>query len=158
MFFYSLIWVSLKKKGVYSLVRVNTLHKKLSFPLRICSVYVTKSAGNWGFGQIYWRKSQWKTSFFVQWQRFSIREQITKNKRNSAAMFLSSQVSPRESRRYYNWPCVKNGNCQLQKVRSRRSFAFLKYLILHFFNFFCLWYSLKSELNNEFQPINDNEF
>ena len=32
-----------------------TLHKKWSFPLRISSVNVTKSAGNWGFGHIYWR-------------------------------------------------------------------------------------------------------
>ena len=29
------------------------LHKKLSFPLEISSVNVTKSAGNCGFGQIY---------------------------------------------------------------------------------------------------------
>ena len=32
-----------------------TLHKKWSFPLRISSVNVTKSAGNCGFGPIYWR-------------------------------------------------------------------------------------------------------
>ena len=32
-----------------------TLHKKLSFALRISSVNVTKSAGNCGFGHIYWR-------------------------------------------------------------------------------------------------------
>ena len=31
------------------------LHKKWSFPLRISSVNVTKSAGNCGFGHIYWR-------------------------------------------------------------------------------------------------------
>ena len=31
------------------------LHKKLSFPLRISSVNVTKFAGNRGFGNIYWR-------------------------------------------------------------------------------------------------------
>ena len=40
--------------------------KKWSFPLRISSVNVTKSAWNCGFGHIYWRNSQWKTSFFVQ--------------------------------------------------------------------------------------------
>ena len=33
----------------------NTLHKKWSFPLRISSVNVTKSAGTCGFGHIYWR-------------------------------------------------------------------------------------------------------
>ena len=32
-----------------------TLHKKWSFPLRISSVNVTKFAGNYGFGHIYWR-------------------------------------------------------------------------------------------------------
>ena len=40
--------------------------KKWSFPLRISSVNVTKSAGNCRLGHIYWRNSEWKTSFFVQ--------------------------------------------------------------------------------------------
>ena len=44
-----------------------SLHKKLSFPVRISSVNVTKSAVFWGFGEIYWRNPYWKTSFFVQW-------------------------------------------------------------------------------------------
>ena len=43
-----------------------TLYKKWSFPLRIFSVNVTKSAGNCGFGHIYWRNPPWKTSFCVQ--------------------------------------------------------------------------------------------
>ena len=43
-----------------------TLHKKWSFPLRICSVNVTKSKDSCGFGHIYWRTLYWKTSFFVQ--------------------------------------------------------------------------------------------
>ena len=43
-----------------------TLHKKWSFPLRIFSVNVTKSAGNYGYGHIYWSNSWRKTSFFVQ--------------------------------------------------------------------------------------------
>ena len=38
-----------------------------SFPLRISSVNVAKSAVSCGFGHIYWRNPQWKTSFFVQW-------------------------------------------------------------------------------------------
>ena len=33
------------------------LHKKWIFPLRISSVNVTKSAGNCGFGHIYWRNT-----------------------------------------------------------------------------------------------------
>ena len=41
-----------------------TLYKKWSFPLRISSVNVTKSAGNCGFGHINWRYPLWKTPFF----------------------------------------------------------------------------------------------
>ena len=41
--------------------------QKWSFPLRISSVSVTKSAGNCGFGHIYWRNVQWKTLFCVHW-------------------------------------------------------------------------------------------
>ena len=41
-----------------------TLHKKCSFPLRISSVNVTKSAGSYGFGDIHCRNAYWKTSFF----------------------------------------------------------------------------------------------
>ena len=44
------------------------LNKKWNFPLRISSVNVTKSAVSCGFDHIYWRNSQWKTSFFVQWK------------------------------------------------------------------------------------------
>ena len=43
-----------------------TLHKKWSFPLRIFLVNMTKSAVSCGFGHIYWRSPQWKTSIFVQ--------------------------------------------------------------------------------------------
>ena len=32
----------------------------------ISSVNMTKSAGNCGFGHIYWRNPLWKTLFFVQ--------------------------------------------------------------------------------------------
>ena len=34
-----------------------TLHKKWSLPLRNSSENVTKSAGNWGFGHMYWRNT-----------------------------------------------------------------------------------------------------
>ena len=44
------------------------LRKKWSFPLRISSVYMTKSAVFCGFGHIYWRNPQWKTSCFVHWK------------------------------------------------------------------------------------------
>ena len=36
-------------------IQFNTLHKKWSFPLRISSVNVTKSAVSPGFGHIYWK-------------------------------------------------------------------------------------------------------
>ena len=38
------------------------LHKKWSFLLRISPLRVSR-----GFGHMYWRNPQWKTSFFVQW-------------------------------------------------------------------------------------------
>ena len=42
------------------------LHKKWSFPWRISSINVIQSAENWGFGQIYWKNLQWKSSIFVK--------------------------------------------------------------------------------------------
>ena len=39
--------------------------KKLSFPLNIFSVNVTKSAVSCGSGHLYWRNSEWKTLFFL---------------------------------------------------------------------------------------------
>ena len=45
-----------------------TLHKKWSFPLKISSVNVTKSAVSCKCGHNYWRNPRWKTSFFVQWK------------------------------------------------------------------------------------------
>ena len=47
-----------------------SLHTKWSFPLRISSVNVTKSAVSCGFGHIYWRNPKWKTSFFVKCYSF----------------------------------------------------------------------------------------
>ena len=42
-----------------------TLRKKWSFPLRVSSVNVTKSAVSCGFGHIYWKNPWWKLLFFV---------------------------------------------------------------------------------------------
>ena len=39
----------------YQEQKIISLHKKWSLLLRIFSVNVTKSAGNCGFGDIYWR-------------------------------------------------------------------------------------------------------
>ena len=44
-----------------------TLNKKWSFPLKISSVNVSKSAAFYGFVRIYWRNAKWKTFFFVQY-------------------------------------------------------------------------------------------
>ena len=38
--------------------------KKWSFPLKVFSVNVTKSAGNCGFRHIYWEVHNWKLQFF----------------------------------------------------------------------------------------------
>ena len=43
-------------------------HKEGSFPLRISRINVTKTAVSCGFGHIYWRNPQWKTSFLLQWK------------------------------------------------------------------------------------------
>ena len=51
--------------GVRILSQFGLHCKKRNFPLRISSVNVTKSAGNYGFSHIYWRNSQWKISFFA---------------------------------------------------------------------------------------------
>ena len=52
-----------------------SLHKKWSFPLRISSINLIQSAGNCGFGHIYWRNPRWKTSFFVQYYFTKIKTQ-----------------------------------------------------------------------------------
>ena len=45
-----------------------TLKKKWSFPLKISSVNVSKSAASYGFVRIYWRNAKWKTFFFVHYR------------------------------------------------------------------------------------------
>ena len=46
---------------------VQSLHKKLSFPLRIFSLKLSKSTRNCRLGHFYWINLQWKTFFFLQW-------------------------------------------------------------------------------------------
>ena len=50
---------------IYFSKNLQSVHKNWSFPLRIFSVNVTKSAGNGGFGHIYWTNLQCKSSFVV---------------------------------------------------------------------------------------------
>ena len=47
-------------------VQFMPLHKKWSFPLRISSVNVTKSAGNCRFGHIYWKNLNGKFNFLCR--------------------------------------------------------------------------------------------
>ena len=49
--------------------KILTMHKKWNFSLSIPSINVTKSAGNCGFGHIYWRNPYWKT-FLYSGNRF----------------------------------------------------------------------------------------
>ena len=51
-------------------VKIWTLHKKWSFPLRISSINVTKSPGNCGFGHTFTEEIRnGKLHFFIQWER-----------------------------------------------------------------------------------------
>ena len=50
---------------IYFSKNFQSVHKNWSFPLRIFPVNVTKSAGNGGFGHIYWTNLQCKSSFVV---------------------------------------------------------------------------------------------
>ena len=71
----------------------NTLHKKWSFALRISSVNVTKSAGNSGFGQIYWRNPECKTSLFCAAAGISFyRSKIFKKFWNLASGYVINQI------------------------------------------------------------------
>ena len=63
---------STKNKGTHWF----TLHKNWSFPLRLSSVNVTKSARNCGFNHIYWRNQEWKTSFFMLFYFFYVHTTI----------------------------------------------------------------------------------
>ena len=92
---------------------ITALHKKWSFPLRISSVNVTKSAGNCGFGQIYWRIPKWKTSFFVQCRKpcleFSSNMKVfsrVPNKRIQHMLWLLDTSSENQSFESYPQECM----------------------------------------------------
>ena len=51
----------------HSNLDTNNAQKKWSFPLKVSSVNMTKSAVSCVFGHVYWRNPYWKTVFFVQW-------------------------------------------------------------------------------------------
>ena len=56
------------------------LHQERSFPLRISSVNVTKSAVFCEFSHIYWKNPSWKTSFF----NFLCRSELVRNRDRKA--------------------------------------------------------------------------
>ena len=49
-------------------------HCRRTFPIRGSSVNVTKSARNYGFGHIYWKNPDWKTSFFCAMCKYHTRQ------------------------------------------------------------------------------------
>ena len=62
------VWITQEIWSVRgTLVKFRSMHvaQKMKFSIEGFSVNVTKSAGNCGFDQIYWRNPSWKTSFFV---------------------------------------------------------------------------------------------
>ena len=58
-------WNNLRKTSIWQKLPIALLHKKWSFSLRISSINMTKSTVSCRFGHIYWRKTKWETSFFV---------------------------------------------------------------------------------------------
>ena len=87
---------------------IRALHKKWSFPVRISSENVTKSAGNSGFDHIYWRDPQWKTSFFVPWRHvkkhFSLLTLISVTKHSFILLRLLRLISGKDSLKYMQIP------------------------------------------------------
>ena len=57
--------ITTKFESLFQLPISHHSTKNGSFQLKISSVNVTNSAGSYGFGHIYWRNPQWKTSFFL---------------------------------------------------------------------------------------------
>ena len=53
------VWADTAGLGAISMLEQKSLHKNWSFQLRISSVNVTKSVGNYGFGFVYWRNLYW---------------------------------------------------------------------------------------------------
>ena len=75
-------------KSTDLLLQVYVLHKRPSFPLKISSVNVTKSAENCGFGHIYWRNLERKTSRFGQLFQPFIEEKYANCRFSYAAFWL----------------------------------------------------------------------
>ena len=75
-------------KSTDLLLQVYVLHKRPSFPLKISSVNVTKSAENCGFGHISWRNLERKTSRFGQLCQPFIEEKYANCRFSYAAFWL----------------------------------------------------------------------
>ena len=105
---------------------LGTLHKKWSFPLRISSVNVTKSAVSCRFGHIYWRKSLMENFIFCVMGKPAVLH-ITFPNIPEDVMFkrdASSQTS--EVFRRFNW---KVWYWTLGKHRKIRQCANLRQLL-----------------------------
>ena len=71
--------IFLARQGINQVPGYSTA-QKWSFPLRIYSVNVTKSAVSYGFDHIYWRNPQRKTTYFVQCSHFVQNNYVRTNK------------------------------------------------------------------------------
>ena len=102
------------------------LRKKWSFPLRISSVNVnvTKSAGNWGFGHIYWENPQWKTLFFVQCVNGISQPINTLKLLKMYSFYFASLINPRKKSFFSKFHFIKGMPwfCIQQKIYLANDF------------------------------------
>ena len=72
---------------------------------------MTKSAGNCGFGHIYWRNPSWKTSFFVQYGTFYFRWKFFFNRTRSLKVIwknLALNVLEKLAQKYLRQRAIVN--------------------------------------------------
>ena len=72
---------------------------------------MTKSAGNCRFGQIYWRNPLRKTSFFLQWHVYSIRDLCANT---ITVVFLKITIANGLTHQQPMFPLYKNQSIHLQ--------------------------------------------
>ena len=104
----------------------HTLHKKWSFPLRLSSVNMTKSAVSCRFGHIYWRNHNWKTSLFAQCKWYGSQK---KNSKEVKKLYINWQSSN-------NWANLEFFRYNLEFFSIFSFFSFLLHLLLLFFFLF----------------------
>ena len=97
--------------------------KKWSFPLRLSSVNMTKSAVSCRFGHIYWRNHNWKTSLFAQCKWYGSQK---KNSKEVKKLYINWQSSN-------NWANLEFFRYNLEFFSIFSFFSFLLHLLLLFF-------------------------